>query len=63
MAMKRELQVKELKVMDATKRDFLHHQKRVKEARIRRLDDQIKKRVSPIRICKSYNKKCAVMTL
>jgi hypothetical protein len=45
MAMKRELQVKELKVMDATRRDFLHHQQRVKEARIRRLDDQIKKRV------------------
>lgn len=43
--MKREMQVKELKVMDATRRDFLHHQRRVKEAQIRRLDDQIQKRV------------------
>ena len=46
--MKRELQVKELKVVDATRKDFLRHQQMVKEARIRRLDDQIKKRVSPI---------------
>ena len=46
--MKREQHVRELKDVDATRRDFLHHQQRVKEARIRRLDDQIKKRVSPI---------------
>ena len=46
--MKREMQVKELKVIDGTRRDFLQHQQRVKEAQIRRLDDQIKKRVSLI---------------
>ena len=45
--MKKELQVKELRMTDATRRDFLQHQQRVKEACIRRLDDQIKKRVSP----------------
>ena len=66
MAMKRELQVKELKVMDATRRDFLHHQQRVKEARIQRLDDQIKKRVSPIGIASPTirnSSRSAVMTL
>lgn len=44
-ALKRELRVKELHVMDAARKRFLGHQQSVKEAELKRLDDQIKKKV------------------
>lgn len=63
LAMKREQHVRELKDVDATRRDFLHHQQRVKEARIRRLDDQIKKRVSSLTIDGGEPQTCCGTTL
>ena len=44
-AMRRELRVKELKVLDATRQRFMEHQQSTKEAEVRRLDDEIKKKV------------------
>lgn len=43
--MRRELRVKELKVLDATRQRFLEHQQNTKEAEVRRLDDEIRKKV------------------
>ncbi|KAL5467429.1 hypothetical protein EMCRGX_G031650 [Ephydatia muelleri] len=44
-AMRRELRVKELKVLDAARQRFLEHQQSTKEAEVRRLDDEIRKKV------------------
>ena len=43
--MKRELKVKELRALDATRRRFLGHQQAVQEAELHRLDDQLQQRV------------------
>ena len=43
--MKRELKVKELHVLDAARRRFLGHQQQVREAELKRMDQQIKKKV------------------
>ena len=42
--MKREVKVKELKVLDATRRRFMHHQTAVKEAELKRMDTEIQRR-------------------
>lgn len=44
-AMRRELRIKELKVLDAARQRFLGHQQNTKEAEVKRLDDEIKKKV------------------
>ena len=44
-ALKRELKVKELHVLDAARRRFLGHQQRVRETELKRMDDQVKKKV------------------
>lgn len=43
--MKRELKVKELHVLDAARRRFLGHQQKVKEVELKRMDEQVKKKV------------------
>lgn len=43
--MKRELKVKELHVLDAARRRFLGHQQQVREAELKRMDQQVKKKV------------------
>ena len=47
-AMKRELRVKELKMLDGARQRFMHHHQQVKEAELKRLDDEIKCKVSII---------------
>ena len=44
-AMKRELRVKELKMLDGARQRFMHHHQQVKEAELKRLDDEIKRKV------------------
>lgn len=44
-AMKREVKVRELKVLDAARRRFMQHQQAVKEAELRRLDDEVQRKV------------------
>ncbi|KAL4616977.1 TBC1 domain family member 31 [Arapaima gigas] len=44
-AMKRELRVKELQLMDAARRRFLQHQQQQKKAELRRLDDEIQRKM------------------
>ena len=44
-AMKRELRVKELKMLDEARQRFMHHHQQVKEAELKRLDDEIKRKV------------------
>ena len=44
-AMKREIKVKELKVLDAARRRFVQHQQATKEAELKRLDDDIQRKV------------------
>ena len=43
--MKRELHVKELKMLDEARLHFMHHHQQVKEAELKRLDDEIKRKV------------------
>jgi len=43
--MKRELRVKELKVLDEARQRFMQHHQQVKEAELKRLDDEIKRKV------------------
>ncbi len=44
-ALKRELKVKELHVLDAARRRFLGHQQLVREAELKKMDQQLKKKV------------------
>ena len=44
-ALKRELKAKELQVLDATRRRFLHHQQGVREAELRRMEGEIQHKV------------------
>ena len=43
--MKRELRVKELKMLDEARQRFMHHHQQVKEAELKRLDDEVKRKV------------------
>jgi len=43
--MKRELRVKELKMLDGARQRFMQHHQQVKEAELKRLDDEIKRKV------------------
>ena len=45
-ALKRELKVKELHVLDATRRRFLQHQQRLQEGELRRVDHELQRRVT-----------------
>lgn len=44
-AMTRELKMKELQLLDATRRKFLTYQQKQKEAELARLDDDIRRKV------------------
>lgn len=44
--MKRELKVKELQLLDATRRRFLKHQQELRAAQIQKLDQEIGRKVS-----------------
>lgn len=44
--MKRELKVKELQLLDATRRRFLKHQQELRAAQIEKLDQEISRKVS-----------------
>ena len=44
-AMKRELRIRELQLLDGAKRKFMHHQQAQKEAELSRLDDEIARKV------------------
>ena len=44
-ALKRELRVKELHVLDAARRRFLAHQQTTRESELKRMDHQIQKKV------------------
>ena len=43
--MNRELKMKELQLLDATRRKFLNFQQQQKETELTRLDDEIKRKV------------------
>ena len=43
--MKREVHLRELQLLDAVRRRFMHHQQTQKEAELRRLDDEIERKV------------------
>ena len=45
-ALQRELKMKELQLMDATRQKFLTYQQQQKEAELTRLDDEIRRKVS-----------------
>ena len=45
-AMKREVHLRELQLLDAVRRRFMHHQQTLKEAELQRLDDDIERKVS-----------------
>lgn len=44
-AMNREVKLKELQLLDAARRKFLHFQKQQREAELRRLDDEVQRKV------------------
>ena len=44
--MKREVHLRELQLLDAVRRRFIHHQQTLKEAELHRLDDEIERKVS-----------------
>ena len=44
-AMKREVHLRELQLLDAVRRRFMHHQQTLKEAELQRLDDDIERKV------------------
>ena len=44
--MKREVHLRELQLLDAVRRRFMHHQQTLKEAELQRLDDDIARKVS-----------------
>jgi hypothetical protein len=41
----REVKLKELQLLDAARRKFLHFQKQQRESELRRLDDEVQKKV------------------
>lgn len=43
--MNREVKLKELQLLDAARRKFLHFQKQQREAELRRLDDEVQRKV------------------
>jgi len=45
-AMKREIHLRELQLLDAVRRRFMHHQQTLKETELQRLDDDIERKVS-----------------
>ena len=45
VAMHRETKLKELQLLDAARRKFLHFQKQQREAELRRLDDEMQRKV------------------
>lgn len=45
-AMKRELKVKELNLIDSSRRRFLKHQQDQRSVQLKRLDDEIKRKVA-----------------
>lgn len=45
-AMKREIHLRELQLLDAVRRRFVHHQQTLKETELQRLDDEIERKVS-----------------
>ena len=45
LAMQRETKLKELKLMDAVRRKFLHFHRQQREAELRRLDDEVQRKV------------------
>lgn len=45
-AMKREIHLRELQLLDAVRRRFMHHQQTLKETELQRLDDEIDRKVS-----------------
>ncbi|KAI8519950.1 hypothetical protein Bbelb_032070 [Branchiostoma belcheri] len=47
-AMRRELRVKELQLLDAARRRFMEHQQRQKETELKRLDDEIERKVGNV---------------
>ena len=44
--MKREIAMRELKLLDAVRRKFMTHQQKVKDMEIQRLDDELERKVS-----------------
>lgn len=44
--MNREVKLKELQLLDAARRKFLHFQKQQREAELKRLDDEVQRKVS-----------------
>jgi hypothetical protein len=44
-AMNREVKVKELQLLDAARRKFINHQQRQKEVDLKRLDDELERKV------------------
>lgn len=44
-AMKREIHLRELQLLDAVRRRFMHHQQTLKETELQRLDDEIERKV------------------
>ena len=45
-AMKREIHLRELQLLDAVRRRFMHHQQTLKETELQRLDDEIERKVN-----------------
>lgn len=46
--MKREIHLRELQLLDAVRRRFMHHQQTLKETELQRLDDEIERKVSGV---------------
>ena len=51
VAMHRETKLKELQLLDAARRKFLHFQKQQREAELRRLDDEMQRKVKKQVVC------------
>jgi hypothetical protein len=46
--MNREVKLKELQLLDAARRKFLHFQKQQRESELKRLDDEVQRKVSQV---------------
>lgn len=44
--MKREIAMRELKLLDAVRRKFMTHQQKVKDMEVQRLDDELERKVN-----------------
>lgn len=49
--MNRELKLKELQLLDATRRKFMQYQQQQKESELTRLDDEIYRKVTTRHLC------------